>query len=78
MFFHKVGNSDKKVLLHWSEEHHVWRKQSIILMYKLQPLKYELEEPETYKSTEYWTIGKFDIKIYLKDFLLNFLLKDFL
>ena len=55
-----VSNADSKVLLHWSEEQSTTGKkgESIILQYKVNPLKYELAELLPHKETEMWPDGK--------------------
>ncbi|GIX78558.1 glycine receptor subunit alphaZ1 [Caerostris darwini] len=57
----RVSNPDRKVLLHWAEEAvPPYRKtQSIVFTNDIQPLKYNLLPPSSYKTTEEWTAGNY-------------------
>ncbi|XP_035215373.1 glutamate-gated chloride channel alpha-like [Stegodyphus dumicola] len=57
-----LSNPDHIVELHWSEEkEELHRKsgQSILLTNNIQPLKYELLPPTSYKTKEEWIAGNF-------------------
>ncbi|GIY97886.1 glycine receptor subunit alpha-1 [Caerostris extrusa] len=56
-----LSNPDRKVLLHWAEEAvPPYRKtQSIVFTNDIQPLKYNLLPPSSYKTTEQWTAGNY-------------------
>lgn len=71
-YFKKVSNPNNKVLLHWAAEHPRRKQESILMMYDIQPLKYELRQPETDTSTEYWPSGKINlINILINKFTLK-------
>lgn len=63
-----MSNPDSKLKLHWLEELEQ-ESENIVMMYDINLLKYSLQKPKTWKTTEVWSDGK--NKIYTIHILLK-------